>query len=168
MAFQIFLSRNVGPQYSSLEFRQFADYYGFKHVTSSPYYPQINGCVERTVKTVKSLLENSNEPYLALLTYRATPLPWCGYSHAELLMERKLQDNLPMIQENIRPGWSFLRKFHEMDANFKQKQKEDYDKRHHVRPLSPIPDDTDVWITSRERARDKPVMGRIIRTGNTP
>ena len=38
-------------------------------------------------------------------------------------MGRKLQDNLPMIQENIRPGWSFLRKFHEMDANFKQKQK---------------------------------------------
>ena len=83
-------------------------------------------------------------------------------------MGRKLQDNLPMIQENIRPGWSFLRKFHEMDANFKQKQKEYYDKRHRVRPLSPIPDNTEVWITSRERARDKPVTGRVIGTGNTP
>ena len=83
-------------------------------------------------------------------------------------MGRKLQDNLPMIQENIRPGWSFLRKFHEMDANFMQKQKEDYDKHHRVHPLSPIPDNTEVWITSREHARDKPVMGRVIGTGNTP
>ena len=151
-----------------MEFRQFTANYGFKHVTSSPYYPQSNGCAERTVKTVKSLLEHSNDPYFALLTYRATPLPWCGYSPAELLMGRKLQANLPMITENIRPDWGSLRKFREMDVDFKQKQKEDYDKRHRVRPLSSIPDDTEVWITSRENAREEPVTGRVSGTGNTP
>ena len=35
---------------------------------------------ERTVKTVKYLLENSQDIHLALLTYKATPMPWCGLS----------------------------------------------------------------------------------------
>ena len=29
-----------GPQYDSVEMKQFASTYGFNHVTSSPYYPQ--------------------------------------------------------------------------------------------------------------------------------
>ena len=32
-----------GPQFSSLEFQKFAKLYEFKHVTSSPRYPQSNG-----------------------------------------------------------------------------------------------------------------------------
>ena len=32
-----------GPQYSSQEFQEFAEDYGFQHVTRSPYHPQGNG-----------------------------------------------------------------------------------------------------------------------------
>ena len=35
-----------GPQYSSQEFARFADSYTFKHVTSSPLFPQSNGEAE--------------------------------------------------------------------------------------------------------------------------
>ena len=73
-----------GPQYSSQEFARFASSYEFKHITSSPRFPQRNGQVERTVQTVKRLLKRSNDPYLALLSYRATPLPWCDLSPAQL------------------------------------------------------------------------------------
>ena len=36
-----------GPQYASHVFRQFASIYNFKHITSSPKYPQSNGLALR-------------------------------------------------------------------------------------------------------------------------
>ena len=78
-----------GPQYSSKEMQEFADQYGFQHITSSPHYPQSNGLAERSVKTVKSLLDKSADPYIALLSYRTTPFPWCGLSPAELYIHGK-------------------------------------------------------------------------------
>jgi len=58
-----------GPQYSSLEYKKFAEDYGFLHTTSSPRFPQANGESERAVRTVKALLKKSDDPYLAMLTY---------------------------------------------------------------------------------------------------
>ena len=85
------LMSDNGPQFSSIEMKEFANTYGFQHVTSSPHYPQSNGLAERTVKTIKSLLEHTADAYLTLLIYQSTPLPWCKYSPAELLMGRKLR-----------------------------------------------------------------------------
>ena len=64
-----------GPQFSSDEFKQFSSDYTFTHVTSSPNFPQSNGQAERGVKTVKKLLKEAKDPFLSLLSYRATPLP---------------------------------------------------------------------------------------------
>ena len=44
---------------------------------------------ELYVYTIKDLLNKSDDPYLAILAYRSTPLE-NGYSPAELLMGRKL------------------------------------------------------------------------------
>ena len=100
-----------GPQYASQEFMEFTKLYGFAHVTSSPHFPQSNGHAERAVKTVKRLLNESKDPYMALLIYRTTPLPWCNLTPAELLMGRKLRTNLPQIQELLKPSWPYLEKF---------------------------------------------------------
>ena len=43
---EVVMSDN-GPQYAAETFKQFADKYGFIHVTSSPRYPQSNGEAER-------------------------------------------------------------------------------------------------------------------------
>ena len=76
---EIVISDN-GPQFPSTQYAQFAEKYGFHH---------INGEAERAVQTVKNLLKKANDPYLALLAYRSTPLE-IGYSPSELLMCRKL------------------------------------------------------------------------------
>ena len=70
------LRTDNGPQFSSNEMTEFTSSYGIKHNTSSPYFPQSNGMAERFVRTVKQLLRQSSDLDLALLIYRATPLPF--------------------------------------------------------------------------------------------
>ena len=147
-----------GPQYSSEEFSQFAIAYGFYHDPSSPHFPQSNGHAERAVKTVKKLLKDADDPYLALLTYRATPLPWCGYSPAELLMGRPIRSDLPLVKTSLIPGWPYLNAFRTHNQEFKERQKRDYDERHRVRPLPEIPNGTDVWVTTDGKARPGQVL----------
>ena len=58
-----------GPQFSSEAYKQFALTYPFKHITSSPYFPQSNREAEKAVGTIKSLLKKGGDPYLAFLAY---------------------------------------------------------------------------------------------------
>lgn len=62
-----------GPQFQT-EFKKFAFEYDFRHVTSSPYFPQSNGCIEAAVKVAKNLIKKNEDIHLALLSYRTTPL----------------------------------------------------------------------------------------------
>ena len=48
-----------GPQYTSSEFRRFATTWKFKHVTTSPHYPQANGMAESAVKTCKTIMKKA-------------------------------------------------------------------------------------------------------------
>ena len=42
------------PQFSSAEMKEFAEANGFHHITTSPYYPQVNGQAERIVCTMET------------------------------------------------------------------------------------------------------------------
>ena len=137
-----------GPQYASQEFCNFAKKYSFKHTTSIPHFPQSNGHAERAVQTAKKLLKGSTDPYMSLLSYRSTPLPWCGLSPAELLMGRQLRSNIPQTTETLIPQWPYLNDFRLANSKLKQKQRLDYDARHGTRPLADIPEDTRVWVTT--------------------
>ena len=153
-----------GPQYASQEFCDFAKEYGFKHTTSSPHFPQSNGHAERAVQTAKNLLKGSKDPHMSLLSYRSTPLPWCGLSPAELLMGRHLRSNIPQTTESLTPKWPYLNEFRRSNRELKQRQKEDYDNRHGTRPLIDIPDDTKVWVTTN----NEHTSGRVMSHANTP
>lgn len=158
------LRSDNGPQYASQEFATFAQQYDIKHVTSSPRFPQSNGQAERMVQTVKQLLRQSTDPYKALLCYRATPLPWCGLSPAELLMGRRLRTPIPQTDVQLTPTWPYLEEFKRLNQKFKERQKADYDRQHRVQELPEIPTDSEVWVTSDNTA----VRGRVINPADTP
>jgi len=158
------LMSDNGPQFDSCEMKEFANSYGFQHITSSPHYPQSNGLAERTVKTMKGLLKHTTDPYMALLSYRSTPLPWCNYSPAELLMGRKVKTDIPQTATQLTPQWNFIPDFQQKDKDFKRKQKENYDRHHRVRSTDTLPDNTTVWV----RTGNSQTPGRVISNAGTP
>lgn len=94
----IFARHGIGSCFSSKGWQKFAGKYDFKHVTSRPHYAQSHGQAEKGVHILKQLLKKAAAsdlgPYLALLSYRASPIQ-CSLSPAEQLMKRRLRTTLP-------------------------------------------------------------------------
>ena len=149
-----------GPQYSAGVFEEFAKEYGFDHTTSSPRYPQANGTAERAVKTVKQLLLKSPDPYMAMMTYRATPLE-NGYSPAELLMGRKLRTTLPQTEKQMEPNLPNTEKLREKERKMRDRMKRNFDKRHGARNLKPLTPGDTVWLPENDTG------GTVVRESNT-
>ena len=81
-----------GPPFNSATFAAFAQKWNFNHTTSSPLYPQSNGQVERTVKTLKQIISTCGTNWQqGLLQKRATPIGPGLPSPAELLHGRTVR-----------------------------------------------------------------------------
>ncbi|KAL5506839.1 hypothetical protein EMCRGX_G008586 [Ephydatia muelleri] len=145
-------------------FSRFLEAYGFVHMTSSPHYPQSNGEAERAVQTAKRLLGRSEDPFLAVLSYNATPMPWCNLSPSELLMGRKLRSTIPQTTTVLIPGWPYLKEFKVKNRCLKEKQKIYYDQRHQTRSKTPLEDGTEVWVS---KDGDK-IPGTVTAPASTP
>lgn len=134
-----------GPQFASTAFENFAEVYGFRHITSSPRYPQSNGEVERMVRTIKDMFKKANDPYLALLAYRNTP-GICGYSPAELLMGRSLRTRIPVPRTKLRPDWPSTKDFEDRDRRQRHAQARNFDTRHAAKHLRALKGGEEVWV----------------------
>ena len=95
-----------GPQYTSQEFREFAQDWNFLHVTTTPYHPQANGLAERTVQTVKNFLTKPHtkgrDPSISILKYRNMPVDQIGYP-ARLPMSRRSCSVIPLMKSLLQP-----------------------------------------------------------------
>ena len=145
-----------GPCYSSREFRKFAKDWEFEHVTSSPKYPRSNGMAERYVGTIKSLLKKAEDPYLAILEYRTTPIDDLGLSPAQLLMGRRLNTKIPTHADLLKPqtvhSETVKQKLNEKQAI----QKKYYDRG--TRSLSPLKPGDTVRVWNPEKKKWNPAI----------
>lgn len=96
-----------GPQFSGSAIAQFSQEYDFRHTTTSPHYAQSNGEDVRAVQTAKQILKQT-DPFLALMSYRPTPLQATGVSPSQLMLGRpELEpgDRVTVKLDNER-GWT--------------------------------------------------------------
>ena len=138
-----------GPQYTSQLYDEFARTYQFEHITSSPYHPQGNGEAERVVGTIKRMLSKCEDPYLALLSYRTTPLH-IGYSPSELLMSCTLRSTVPNTRGQRIPRVPDRESVKHLDKKFKAHMKVNFDSHHGARPLPHLSSGDTVWIPDRQ------------------
>ena len=95
-----------------------------QHTTSSPRYPRSKGLAEPMVKSAKKTIKrcvcSKQDIYIGLLILRNSPLN-CGSSPAQLLRNRKLQDDLPKfhISRLLKPQRDLLQE------RMKSKQRHD-------------------------------------------
>ena len=83
-----------GPQFASHLFAEFTKDWNIDHTRSSPRNLRSNGQAESAVKIVKGLLTRAKfsgqDPYLALLAYRSTPVDAHLRSPAEMLYQHAI------------------------------------------------------------------------------
>lgn len=160
---QIVVSDN-GPQYKCKEFETFANMWEFKHITSSPHYPQSNGLAEKSVQIAKSLLEKAKadhkDPYLSLLEYRNTPVDNFK-TPAQLLMSRRLRSVLPCTHQQLKPKVVSHRDTHHRRVHCQKQQKRYYNRS--AKPLSAL--HTGQNIRFQENGHWKPAV--VVRTADT-
>lgn len=149
-----------GPQFSSGTFKMFANQWGFRHVTSSPCWPQSNGMSERYVQTIKNILrkvhDNDRDIDIAMLEYRNTPIDRELPSPNEIMFGHKMRGILPILNiQNKRPI-----NFEQIRAhliNKQDQQKRQYDKHAHV--LNPLIDKGTVFVNKgKEKPREPGVI----------
>ena len=125
--------------FPSVEFLTFAKAWGIKTTTSSPTHSQSrpNSQAKRYVQTVKNMLKKAHEqnqdPYLALLEYRNTPVVGMNYSPTQMLMSRRLRTEIPVATSSLSP------KVVDASAdliNMQTRQKRYYDR--HSKSLPPL------------------------------
>ena len=153
-----------GPQFVSNEYKEFAQTYGFEHITSSPYWSRSNSKAEAeaAVNDTKSTLKKSHNVYLVLLNIRNTPP--CGYSFspAQRLMGRRTRSTLPLSEDQLKPEPADPLTVCSEITLRRKASKAQYDK-YAQPPLMPLPLGSQAYAKPRPSQRGAPwLYGRVI------
>ena len=101
------LKTDNGSQFTSTEFASFLKENDIYHLTSTPFWPQANGEVERQNRSLLKAIKMAQvekkdwkrEMLKFLLAYRSTPHSTTGVTPAELLFRRKFEQNFQSYEK---------------------------------------------------------------------
>ena len=79
-------------------------------------------------------------------------------------MGRRIRTDVPQLKDNLIPKWEYVCYFRSLDEKYKQIQKENYDRRHHVKTLPSLPEGQTMWVDTRGHQ----TPGRISMEAGTP
>lgn len=103
------ITADNGSQFISEEFKIFCEEMNIRLISTTPYWPQQNGEVERQNRSLLKRLvisQNTNRDWKDdlqnyLLMYRATSHSITGKSPAMLMFNREIRDKLPQIDQPL-------------------------------------------------------------------
>ena len=79
-----------------------------------------------------------DDPFIALMVYRATPIPATGVSLSQLIMGRQIRTTVPMLTSNMLPAWTGFSTTCEADKRMKERYSSAYNRKHGARSLSDL------------------------------
>lgn len=117
-----------GPQFKSIEFKEYCEQHGIMHHKVTAKWAQANGEVERQNRSLLKRLQIAQaekKPWQAelrkyLTAYRSIPHSTTGRSPAELLFNRKVRGKIP----DLRIEHVYDQEVHDRDAEQKAKTKD--------------------------------------------
>ncbi|XP_055622464.1 uncharacterized protein K02A2.6-like [Toxorhynchites rutilus septentrionalis] len=132
------ITADNGPQFSSEEFRGFCDSNNIKLITTTPYWPQQNGEVERQNRSILKRLiisqgintDRINELNKYLLMYRSSPHSTTKRTPSEMLLGYNIRDRLPSIYQPKDVDEEII----DRDKDLKMRGKLYADKRRNAKP----------------------------------
>ena len=95
---------------------------------SSPHHHQANDAAESAVQISKRILKQE-DPFLALMAYRATPIPATGKTPSELIMGRQIRTTVPTLAKVLEPKLLNHAAVKKVDAETKRGYKESFYRR---------------------------------------
>lgn len=145
------ITADNGRQFVSEKFKAFCLEKGIELISTTPYWPQQNGEVERQNRSIlKRLIISQNEKRNwkedlldYLIMYRTTPHSTTGRTPSEMMFGRTSRDKLPAIDQPV--GMECDEEVRDRDKQTKDKGKEYADERRHAKS-SEIKEGDEVWL----------------------
>lgn len=109
MGFPKSIRADNGPQFTSIEFKQYCGQNNIELIHTPPYWPQANGEVERMNRTILKRLKISytnkrnykQDLQDFILMYNVTPHSTTGKSPSQLMWGRNIRDKIPSLNDII-------------------------------------------------------------------
>lgn len=132
------ITADGGPQLVSDEFQKYCDECNIQLITTTPYWPQMNGEVERQNRSILKRLvisQNTKRNWIDdlnkfLIMYRSTEHSTTNRTPADLLFNRNIRDKLPQISQPLEIDGEL----HDQDKRKKESGKQYADEKRQAKP----------------------------------